>query len=51
MCPWLGRERQQCGYRLSWTPKLVSSVGVPKDALLRSDREMAGVRVFINKSW
>lgn len=32
-------------------PKLVSSVGVPKDALLRSDREMVEVRVSINKSW
>lgn len=29
-------------------PKLVSSVGVPKDG---SDREMVEVRVSISKSW
>lgn len=50
MCLWLGRERQ-CGTDPSWVPQLVSSVGVPKAALLRSDREMVEVRVSICKSW
>lgn len=43
MCPWVGRDGN-VGTDPSWAFQGISSVGMSKEALLRSDREMVKIR-------
>lgn len=49
MCPWVRRDAS-VGTDPSWAFQLVPSVGVSKEALLRSDGEIVKIRVSIRKS-